>query len=189
LYRGFKKWAEELSLQQRRNIGLFSYDPLPAAQLAGNLGIRILTIQDLPYVPNDIVYQLTEVDPDSWSAFTIPVDGGHVILHNSAHSSRRQESNLMHEIAHVLCKHQALNSLQPFGFPFPLRTYNREQENEASWLGGCLQLPRDGLLWAIQLGMSNLKIASHFGASEYLVKYRRNVTGVDVQFSRRRSLH
>ena len=188
MYRGFKTRAEELSLQQRENLGLASEAPLPATQLAKSLGILVATLQEVPDVPADISRQLTRIDPHSWSAFTIPVHDTHLIIHNSIHSPGRQESNLMHEIAHVLCNHNPGGIIQPPGFPFPMRTFNREQEDEATWLGGCLQLPRTCLLWGVSKGLRDDEIASHFGASVPLVLYRRRVTGVDRQLSRAHSI-
>jgi len=51
-------------------------------------------------------------------------------------------------------------------------------------LGGCLQIPRPALLWALRRQMTTPEIADHYGASEKMVRYRRNVTGVDAQMGR-----
>jgi hypothetical protein len=91
----------------------------------------------------------------------------------------------MHELAHILCNHQPAQLVKLDYFPIPIRSYDPVQEEEASWLGGCLQLPRDALLWAIRRGMNNPMIVEHFGASMDLVRYRRQITGVDFQVSRR----
>lgn len=69
-------------------------------------------------------------------------------------------------------------------FPYPIRSYDPVQEDEASWLGGCLQLPRSALLWAIRRGMNNDMMVDYFGASMDQVKYRRQITGVDFQVRR-----
>lgn len=66
-----------------------------------------------------------------------------------------------------------------------LSRFDAAQEAEAAYLGGCLQIPREGLLWALRRHMSTAEIARHFGASELMVRYRRNVTGVDRQVARR----
>lgn len=49
------------------------------------------------------------------------------------------------------------------------------------YLGGCLQIPRRGLLWAIQRQMTQTEIAVHFHASEEMVRFRSNVTGVNIR--------
>lgn len=53
-------------------------------------------------------------------------------------------------------------------------------EDEATYLGGCLQIPRRGLLWAVQQKMVLPRIATHFGASEEMVCFRSNMTGIGV---------
>jgi Zn-dependent peptidase ImmA (M78 family) len=188
LYWGFKKRAEELSIQQREVLGLLPQNPLPCALLAGHLGIRLIAFESIPGISPELIEQLKYRNPESWSAFTICLNGKHYIFHNPSHSSRRHESDIMHEISHILCKHQPAVMSQIEGIPFPLRTYDKEQEDEAAWLGGCLQIPRQGLLWALRKDMDNAGIAAHFNASEALVRYRRRVTGVDVQYSRTRTM-
>lgn len=91
----------------------------------------------------------------------------------------------MHELAHILCKHHPSHMIQAANLPFALRTYDKEQEEDASWLGGCLQIPRVALLWVIEAGMSETKLLDYFGASRDLLRYRRRITGVDLQVKRR----
>lgn len=89
----------------------------------------------------------------------------------------------MHEIAHIICEHDADTFQQVGSFPFMLRTYNSEQEGEAEWLGAALQLPRVALSWAKRSRMDYTAIAEHFGCSLEIARYRCNVTGVNKQFS------
>lgn len=74
-----------------------------------------------------------------WSALTIlNNEEKYIIIHNPTHSKLRQEKNIMHELAHIICKHKP-EKLEPReNFPFLLRDYNNvDQEEEAKWLG-CL---------------------------------------------------
>lgn len=87
----------------------------------------------------------------------------------------------MHEIAHVICEHKGAAVQCSGKLPWAFRTFNEDQEDEAKWLGACLQIPRAGLVWAINRKMTNQGIAEHFCASEALVRFRRNATGVDIQ--------
>ena len=64
------------------------------------------------------------------------------------------------------------------------RSYDENHEEEAKWLGACLQITRRGLLWAIGRRMTIEQMGEYFCASEALIRYRRNVTGVDVQMTR-----
>ena len=90
----------------------------------------------------------------------------------------------MHEIAHVVCNHETPDTSRIDGVDILLRSYNEQQEKEAEWLGGCLQLPREALLWHIKKNHSVKEIAEHFTASEKMVKFRINTTGVKRQSSR-----
>ncbi len=82
----------------------------------------------------------------------------------------------MHELAHVLLKHAMVHFDPETGLP----KRRQSDEDEATYLGGCFQIPRRGLLWAVQRKMILPQIAAHFGASEEMVKFRSNVTGVKV---------
>ena len=115
---------------------------------------------------------------------TIRVDGCMLVIHNPTHSPARQEADIMHEVAHVMCGHDPAEFVFLPGLPVLLRTYRKEDEEEAAWLGGCLQIPRMGLLWALTQGMiQNEQIAAHFVASVAMVRFRRNMTGVDRQLA------
>ncbi len=183
--RGFKAWAENLSVQQRNILGLKSVSQLPARLLAEKLNVCILCPTDIPGITPDVVNQLLFSDPASWSAMTFSRNGSIVLIHNSTHTLRRQESDIMHELAHILCKHQPTQLLQLTTQSFTLRSFDSVQESEAAWLGGCLQIPRVALLWAIRHGMDNRAIVNYFGASNDLVRYRRQVTGIDRQLGTR----
>ncbi|MEH1840361.1 MAG: ImmA/IrrE family metallo-endopeptidase [Nostoc sp.] len=61
----------------------------------------------------------------------------------------------------------------------PKRKQNNE--DEATYLCRCLQIPKSGLLWVTQRKILLLQIAAHFGASEAMVKFRTNVTEVSVK--------
>src|SRR5689334_9889201 len=109
MHRGFKTWAEKLALEQRHMVALRSEAPLPATLLADFLDVVITEPRGIPGIPESDLHYLLEVDSDSWSATTITRNGCTLIINNISHSNHRQESNLMHELAHILCKHQPSN--------------------------------------------------------------------------------
>ena len=183
--RGFKTWAEKVAIEQRQLLGLQENAPLAAKSLADRLDVTVISPNQLPGVTHDVLYQLLDVDPESWSATTISRNGCVLTIFNPAHSFRRQESDLMHEMAHLLCKHEPTRIISIGNISFSLRNFDPAQEEEATWLGGCLQIPRKALLWAISRGMDNAAMVSYYGASENQVQYRRHITGVDFQVNRR----
>lgn len=184
--RGYKTWAEKVSVEQRKLSSLRAEEPLPARLLADRLEVAVLTPEQIPGITPVILHCLLVTDPESWSAATFTRNGSTLVIYNPTHSVKRQESDLMHELAHVLCEHQPslLSQIHP-SLP-ALRSYNPIQEEEAVWLGGCLQLPRPALLWAIGKGMDNAAIVKHYCASDDLVRFRRQMTGVERQARRRR---
>lgn len=184
MQRGFKTWAERQAVEQRCHLGLEADAPLPAAQLAAYLGITIVSPGHIPGMSQEHLECLLQRDQSSWSAITVSINAVTIIVHNTGHSRPRQESNLMHEMAHIICNHAPSELVQIGGLPFLLREYNAGQEEEASWLGACLQLPRPALCWAIKRRMTVSEMVQHFQASEELIRYRRQMTGVDKQFSR-----
>ena len=182
--RGFKKWCEDQAAKWRQELGLPLTGRLPADLLAKRLNIKLLYPRNIPGVSAEDLNQLTYTDPCSWSAVTVAVERCRFTILNSNHSSARRESNLMHELAHIICEHQSKRVVIVPGVPFPLREYRKEDEKEAEWLGGCLQIPRVGLVWALGQNMTQNQIATYYGASSDMVRFRRNVTGVDRQFQR-----
>lgn len=187
MQRGFKTQSEAWAVDLRRALDLNPQDPLAAEQLASHLGVFLVGPHDIPGMDAVTLWQLLSTDPSSWSALTISVGDQPVIIRNTEHAKTRQQSDLMHELAHLLCKHEPSMVLQISEFPYPLRDYDEEQEAEASWLGGCLQLPRPALLWAARRQLSEAAMVLHFGASVDLIRYRRQVTGVTRQLATFRS--
>ncbi len=184
MQRGFKTWAERQAIEQRRHLGLEADAPLPAVQLAAYLSITIVSPGHIPGMSQEHLECLLQRDRLSWSAITVSTKAITTIIHNTEHSRPRQESNLMHEMAHIICSHTPSELVQVGGLPFLLREYNKDQEEEANWLGACLQLPRPALWWAIKRRMMVAEMVQYFQASEELIRYRRQMTGVDRQFSR-----
>ena len=180
--RGFKKWSDDKALEFRQDLGLRSIDPLCAFALCEHLGVPIKTPKDLPKLGQDVISHLLNEGSSEWHAATVPLPKSkYWILHNPNNSLARQQSDLMHEVGHIVCKHEVppeKSSLRLSGF---LRNLNPEQEDEADWLGSCLQLPRPALLNCLKRGLSIEEISECYNASKQMVTYRINITGVKKQ--------
>lgn len=176
---GFKAEAERKSKRFRKKLGLDITDPLPARTLASHLDVLVMPPGNLPNFPETLVSTLTKKHND-WSAATIVGCKQPLIIYNPAHSERRQESDLMHELSHLIEEHEP-RGIQTFEGGLLSRSYDEEQEKEAAWLGGCLQLPRPAVFQAARRGIDNSEIADYYCASKQMVRYRRNVTGVNKQ--------
>jgi hypothetical protein len=183
--RGFKTWAEEQATDFRLKLGIRPDAPMPAERLAEELGVAIVTPSEVPGITPALLEALLTNDSSGWSAVTVQAPELIVIVYNVSHSVARRESDLMHEFAHIICKHPAIRMVNIAGMP--VREYSDLQEEEAGWLGGSLHLPRAALWNAARIGLSTAAIMSRFNASESMVRYRRNVTGIDRQFARMKS--
>ncbi|MEH1771438.1 MAG: ImmA/IrrE family metallo-endopeptidase [Nostoc sp.] len=170
----FRQRCEAIATEQRSLLRVRSFEPLPADILATKLGATLFTPDQVPNLePEQVTLLLAS---DGWSGVIIS-DRPLWIVHNPRHASTRRESNLMHEIAHVLLNHKPVGFNPVTGLP----KRKQNNEDEATYLGGCLQIPKRGLLWATQRKMLLPQIAERFGASEAMVQFRSNVTNVLVK--------
>lgn len=184
--RGFKSWCETVAIQQRRELKLRSIDPIDPLLLAKHIGVKVWNAEDVPGLEPQYLKTLLIEDPDSWSAITLYILSTDLIILNSVHSPARRSSDLVHELSHILIGHEPSRvDISEDGL-LMLNTYNKNQEDEANWLAGCLLLPRDALILIRQQGM-DLKIAAkQYGVSQQMLRYRINVTGIEHQVKRLR---
>lgn len=187
LKRGFKANAERLAIEYRDKLHLQPYSPLCAFKLADYFQIPIYSAIEFLTLPEEInILSGAGGEDCGWSALTMPTQAGNrIIIHNPFHSSARQQSNIMHELAHVICKHERKESALNIPVPLGMRHFDEEQEEEAKCLGATLQLTREGLLWAQKRNMNSTEIASFFNASPEMVSYRLNTSGVFKQLQYR----
>jgi Zn-dependent peptidase ImmA (M78 family) len=182
LKRGFKAEAERKATNFRIELGLNAYQHLRAFDLANYLNVEVLSPKVLGLDEKDLIILMGESNKSSgWSALTMTDKKKRkIIIHNVNASQARQQSNIMHELAHIICKHEIII---PDGHILPgyMRYFDKFQEAEAEYLGGCLQLSRECLIWALKGNMSKEEIASNYSASMQMVNFRINTTGVNKQ--------
>lgn len=168
----FKRWCERQATDWRYRLGLRAYDRLPSDRLAREFSAEIVPPHEVNGASPETVNVLMTADPASWSAVILR-EKPLLIMYNPHHSAARYESNIMHELAHVILNHQPIR----MDLTLLKREYRKKDEAEATHLGGCLQIPARGLDWALQQKMTVEQVAGHFGASVAMVQYRLNVTG------------
>ncbi len=175
--RGFKSWADKKSLEIRKRIGLKNNDPLDCNLLCKELGVPIVTLSDLYELgfPREHFMRLRNQDSEFFACL-LQTPNGKLIINNHNSSQKRSNSNIAHEFSHIICEHDFSTSTQINGSV--LREFDKDREEEANWLAGCLLLPRDGLVWACRNRLTIQQISHHFEASEHMAKWRYNVTGV-----------
>lgn len=182
LPRGFKAEAERIAESYRQSINLSKFDPLDAFVLAEHLDIDVFSVDDIFSNMPDHPHYSTMSDTTKFSAmWSLNTHGSKIIIHNTNHSGHRQQSNLMHELSHIIRKHEIPEEQAKLCAKFGMHYYNPLHEQEAKYLGGCLQITRPGLLWALKRNYSVEQISRYFNASVEMVKYRLGVTGALIQ--------
>jgi hypothetical protein len=182
--RGFKAEAERISVEMRSELDLEFDEKLNPRELAEHLAIPVLGVAELSRAarPSSFGQYFTSTDPDSFSAVTIFEGYSRFIVHNDAHHPNRQASNLTHEISHTLLEHDPAPVADSDGNRF----WNPEVEQQASWLGAALLVPREAALQMFLRRQSVTEIAAHFGVSDALCKWRIGQAGILQQAERTR---
>lgn len=180
--RGFKTKCENISLQLRRELGLKKSAPMVAKDLAEHLDVLLWKPSDILGLPKETVTVLTRKGRAFWSAVTISFGEINTIIYNPSHSPARQSSDIMHELSHILLNHEPSQMMVSPNNPFVLRSYNDLLEEEASWLAGCLLLPREALVHIEVASMSINEACETYQVSRKLLTYRMNITGVNRQY-------
>lgn len=190
----FKADAEATSLGLRRQLGLAATVACPAKLATGIHGVLVAAAGSLN---NTIVDAVIDEFPDqlrvrqhlAWvthdttefSAIVAIIRGYKMILYNGNNSLARQESDIMHELAHIICGHKG-DCLQ-LNADISLRVHNADHEQEAKWLGATLQIPEDGIFRHVRAGRTSEEIASIYGASLQMVNFRRRTLAIDRRIS------
>jgi Zn-dependent peptidase ImmA (M78 family) len=184
LVRGFKSKCENISEEVRKNLGLGNTDPLLPNSLASYLGVSLINPNEIDNLSEQSLIQLIQTDKYSWSAVTISYLGIDLVIYNPSHTRARYSSDIMHELSHIILGHKPsqIVILSPDS-QIALRDYNKDAEEEATWLAGCLLLPREALLFIRRARMNNEIACDKYCVSNDLLTFRINKTGINYQFS------
>lgn len=173
LRHGFKTECENYARELREELNLPQTATLHGATLAELLEVPVHALSRFPGIPDEIKMRyLTERYCNEFSATVIRVEGRRHIIHNDFHSAVRQNSNIMHEVAHIVLRHPPTSPLNGA----ELRNYDSEVESEAKELSFALLVPKPAALLAVERFDSLADAAKHFGVSVGLLTYRVRIT-------------
>lgn len=172
--RGFKAEAERTAEEIRAAMGKRAADPLDAIELAQHVGAEVRRADELTSIEK--LETLEELQPGAFSACTFSVVDRHVIVYSPLASVGRTQSDISHEVAHILLKHE-MKSVETIG-GMSFFTCDPDEEQEANWLAGCLLLPRRLLYLAARRGLDAVAIAEAYRVSEQMAAFRLRTTGV-----------
>lgn len=183
MVRGFKSNAKKESLEIRKGLGIDFNQPLDCFKLIESLDIPAHPVEKMgefglcTELINTICYAKGK---QQFSATTISVPLGHIIIYNQTHTFERTNSSLAHEASHIILGHEFSSILD---MKMVSREFDKEKEDEANWMAACLLLPEDGLIWALKKNMNIERIADHFNISKQMAQWRYNSTGMRQRMS------
>ena len=170
---GFKARANDIALGLRKQAGLAQSSPLDPRDVFQRLSIQIVPLSEfLSACPTGTQALLSH--SGEFSAMLLPVgQGKRIVIHNDSHSSRRQVSNLAHELAHVLLVHAA----EVVCTDDLARRAGSLVEAEAAYLGGCILVPNEAAYRIAFSGLDSHTAAKSYGVSEEMITYRLRMSG------------
>jgi hypothetical protein len=182
LRRGFKAEAEREAARLRAELGLNSHDGLDPRVLAGHLKVAVVDADRL--VPRSDLEELERLQAFSFSAATFNIADRDIIVVNPLRALPRQNSDMSHELSHMILGHNLSEVRELNGQSF--RTCKPDEEEEATTFGGTLLLPRPLLVSAGRRGATVEQIASEYGVTIDMARYRYNSAGIDRQLRQAR---
>ncbi|MGK2877842.1 MAG: ImmA/IrrE family metallo-endopeptidase [Solirubrobacterales bacterium] len=182
LKRGFKANAEREAKRVRDELGLATTAGLDPHALATHLEIPVVSAETL--VDIEVLAELENLQTFAFSAATFLVRDRKIIVENPLRTQGRRNSDIAHELAHIMLGHELSEVRELNGMPF--RTCMPAEEEEATAFGGTLLLPRPLLLAAARRGASPEEIAQEFDVTEDMARFRFNLTGVARQVAQAR---
>jgi Zn-dependent peptidase ImmA (M78 family) len=174
LPRGFKAAAEREAVRLRGAMGLRPTDGLSIRRLAAHLDVKVVSADQL--VITERLEELERLQAFAYSAATFEILGRCYIVTNPLRSVGRLTSDVAHELAHMLLKHELTEIRDLAGVPF--RTCRPDEEEQATAFGATLMLPRPLLEAAALGGLGPGEIAADNEVTIEMARYRYNTTGV-----------
>ena len=177
LPRGFKAEAERIAKRLRADAGVARTAPLDLRSVAESLDVRIVSAKKL--VPIESLQEIERIQAYAFSACTFEINERHIIVYNPIRTRPRRRSDIAHELAHIILKHD-LTEIQYLN-EVTFRTCRPDQEQEATALGGTLLIPRTALLDEARDGAMIDQVAKKYGVTKQMAQFRWNATGVERQ--------
>ena len=172
--RGFKAEAERQAEKVRTEMGKRLSDHVDAVDFARHVRATVRRADEL--TSPEKLQTLEEIQPGAFSACTFTIGDQHIIVYNPIASPGRTQSDIAHEVSHIMLKHEMKTLETIAGLTF--FTCDAEEEQEANWLAGCLLLPRRLLYLAARRGLRAPGIAEQYNVSEQMAAFRLRTTGV-----------
>lgn len=183
LRRGFKAEAERLAKDFWGAMCLTPNAAMDAVKLAEHVGCIVRPADTLVGLAK--LKELYRIQDDAFFACTFELSRNrYAVVFNPLMSGTRRNSDVAHEVAHIVFGH-SLSRLERLG-NIAFLSCDKQQEEEAAWLSGCLLLPRFALIHDLRERRKPDAIARNRMLSRDMVDYRVRVTGVARQLAAER---
>ena len=175
----YKRFLEGHANALRDKCAVPPFGRLDPFLLAQRMTVQVLMLDKSSGIPLDICDRLLGCDSRVWSAGTVHLpDGTILVVMNPTHEIQRQRATLMEEIAHIHLCHRPTQLIRSNGVAF--RSWNKSNENQAYWVGAAALLPERVLKGARTLGMTIEDVANEHGVSTALVRFRANLLSIKL---------
>lgn len=182
---GFKAKANRIAVGVRHQIGLKPEAPIDLRALATRLHITLAPITDFGSTCPGQVAQLVEKDSRAFSALLLPIGSGRkIVLYNDRNSEGRFNSDIAHEISHVLLAHPPASPFDDSG----CRAFDRDIEDEANCLAGHILIPDEAAWKIVKSGLPQHATCDRYGVSPEMLKFRLNSSGARIRHRRLRKI-
>ncbi len=169
---GFKAEAERYAEEFRLELELKPHAPLCPKALALHLGIPVFGIKTNACLPTRISEYWAHHPKDPFSGLIISDGSYREIHHNDYNHPRRQNSDIAHELAHIILGHDMDVPVKENGE----RAYDRDVEEEAKWFGATLLLPKKATVFMVMNDYPRSRVEEEYQVSWQLYQYRVRVT-------------
>jgi Zn-dependent peptidase ImmA (M78 family) len=164
----FVQRCESIAVQMRHTLHLRGYDPLPHHRLAKHMNVGVICPQDLPDIDATTIERA--IASSQWYAIAV-LTNPRLIIYHPGRSIVQQSFSIMHELAHIILKHNP-EQLGKLSDLYITRQYPKRAEIEADYLAACLQFPAVATHYVRQRAMTPIEIQDYYGISE-VVLYQR----------------
>jgi Zn-dependent peptidase ImmA (M78 family) len=158
-------------------MGLSAEDRLDVWKVADHFRVSVVSADRLVALVD--LEELERIQAFAFSAATFEIEGRTIIVYNPLRNPGRRNSDIAHELAHVILGHELSEVREVGGMPF--RTCKPIEEEEATSFGATLLLPRPLLLNAARRGASVEQISRTYNVTLDMARYRFNTSGVAKQ--------
>lgn len=181
--RGFKAESNRTARELRLEMNVLPDQPLCPWSLATHLAVPIFKFTELPDCAEKF-YLMRGKGKKEFSA-TVCYEGIRAfIVNNDVHDTKRQASNVAHELAHILLGHPPAPPFDEEG----KRDFLAEIEHEAEWLGPALLVSEDAAMNAYKLIKTRdytlSSLSDEWMITEDVLRMRMNLVGARKRFSR-----